>query len=191
MKKTIVLALLVCAVGVAQDRERERQPRTGSQPQVGGGYVPTRGPVPAREQNSPQNHNAARMQQNGVDSNRSFQDKLGHPEAPHVHVKNDQWVGHNSGRGDAHYQVEQPWSRGRFDGGFGRDHVFLLAGGNRERFWFNDYYWDVAPYDYNVVANWNWSGDRMVIYEDPDHIGWYLAYNPRFGTYAHVEYQGR
>jgi hypothetical protein len=117
-------------------------------------------------------------------------DKKGHPEVPHVHAKNDEWVGHNSGRNDAHYHLDKPFAHGPFTGGFGPQNVFNLAGGNRERFWFNNWYWDVAPYDYNVVVGWNWGGDQIVIYEDPDHDGWYLAYNPRLGTYAHVEYLG-
>jgi hypothetical protein len=114
----------------------------------------------------------------------------GHPDVPHVVAKNDKWVGHDSGAKDPHYQMAQPFAHGHFSGGFGPQHVFVLAGGNRERFWFGNFFWDVAAFDYNIVAGWNWSGDQIVIYEDPDHVGWYLAYNPRLGTYAHVEYLG-
>lgn len=154
---------------------------------VGGGHIPARGPAPSH---APA-HTAPAKGGGGQEAGRpKYNDQAGHPEAPHVHAKNDQWVGHDSGKNDPHYHLDHPWEHGRFGGETGRGHIYRIEGGNRERFWFGGFYFNVAPYDYDYCNDWLWGTDDIVLYPDPDHDGWYLAYNVRLGVYVHVMYLG-
>jgi hypothetical protein len=107
-----------------------------------------------------------------------------------VHPENDRWIGHATGRNDPNYHLDHPWEHGRFSGPIGAHHVFRLVGGNRERFGIGGAFFSVAPYDYDYAGDWLWDNDDIVLYPDPDHDGWYLAYNVRLGTYVHVMYLG-
>jgi hypothetical protein len=184
MHLALTALLVVSSAAFAQRPEKEHSRPAAPSP-------PSRGPEPfhGTPRATPQRHEGDVNRGAQQAPPRNYSDKPGHPNAPHVD-RDNKWVGHDSGRDDAHYHVDRPWEHGRFTGGFGPSHRWRIGGGGPQRFWFNNWYWSVAPYDIGFVSDWDWNDDYIIIYDDPDHPGWYLAYNTRLGTYVHVMYLG-
>jgi hypothetical protein len=55
---------------------------------------------------------------------------------------------------------------------------------------YDDSNWVVANYDLNRCRDWEWERDRVYVYDDDHHPGWYLLFNARLGRSVHVEYFG-
>jgi hypothetical protein len=145
--------------------------------EVGHGHIPAHGPT-RMAGHTPAPHPAGG----------SFVDRAGHPNAPHVDARTDEWVGHD--RDEPGLRLAHPWAHGHFTGEIGPHRIYRLEGGDFHRFGFEGWFFAVAPVDYAYCNDWLWDRDDIVLYGDDDHPGFYLAYNVRLGTYVHVEFLG-
>ena len=176
-----------------EGKRGEDRGRAGNQPV--GQHFPQHGPARGTAQPRPEGRGGAPQAgapeaRGGELQGRRPEDRGGAPNrgpAPvaRPHVEGEQWVQHEHVP-----HIDHPFPHGQFRLGFGANHVFRIEGGNRERFWFNGNYFQVAPVDWPYVADWDWNGDPIAIYLDPDDPGYYLAYNGRLGAYIHVIYLG-
>jgi len=146
--------------------------------------------------------------QQRYDSRPVYRDRSGNRPAQRVETRVD--TRYNSGynrndhgqpayradRADRDYRSSPEYRVGYGSrGGFSHDyigprHVWRLEGGGRDRFFFRGFYFRVAAYDYAYADGWYWDRDNVIIYDDPDNSGCYLAYNTRLGTYLHVTFDG-
>jgi len=109
------------------------------------------------------------------------------------HVSNDHWYGHDRPN-DRRYVVDHPFEHGRFEH-FGPSYRYHVERFDRDhhRFFFpGGFSFEIASWDWDVASDWCWDcdGDNFVVYDDPDHEGWYLIYNVHTGVYIHAQYMG-
>ena len=176
----VAVGLLYAGSAVAQrgdqrPTEQRAQQRPAERPRANQGRVPP--PPPART-----NHGEVREPERLP---------TGHVnDVPHVN--HDHWYGHES-VSDARFRLATPWEHGRFDR-IGPSYRFGVERIDRDqhRFWLTGRGgFEIAAWDWPLAADWCWDcGDDFVIYDDPDHPGWYLLYNVHTGVYVHAHYLG-
>lgn len=109
------------------------------------------------------------------------------------HVGGNRWFGHDE-PGDPRYRLEKPFAFGRFErfGPAFRHRVVRVDHEHHRCRFDDDFLFEVAVWDWPLWDSWCWDcGDDFVVYEDPDHVGWYLIYDVHTGGFVHAQYLGR
>jgi len=86
--------------------------------------------------------------------------------------------------------LAQAISNGHYAGAIGASHLHRLESGDSRRFGFEDVFFSVAADDSPRAGEWLFGTDDIVLYDDPDRPGCYLAYNVRLRSFVHAEYIG-
>jgi len=178
----LLLALVMAVPALGQEHEKhegkqqeEQHEKHGGPPHANEGRIP---PPPEARRDSHGEREGERFEGGRVNNR--------------PHVNNDHWYGHDRAD-DPRYRVTHPFEHGRFEH-FGPSfrYVVIRVDRHHHRFWFpGGYYFEIASWDWPECEGWCWNcGDDFVIYEDPDHIGWYLLYDIETGAYVHVIYLG-
>jgi hypothetical protein len=171
----VALVLIAALPVLAQRGQEHGQERGANTPRANQGHVP---PPPQRRDDprakpEPEHH------------------ATGHVNTT-PHVNNDHWYGHDR-PDDKRYHFDRPYEHGRFEH-FGPSYRYRVERFDLDhhRFWLpGGFFFEVASWDWPVCADWCWDcADDFTIYEDTDHVGWYLLYNVHTGVYVHVNYMG-
>ena len=177
----LALALFIAIPAFGQQHHDDRgghsdnAPHQSAPPRGNGGHIP---PAPAARSDRHADREGEHVEGGRVDNSH--------------HVNNDHWYGHERAD-DPRFRMAHPFAHGRFEHfGPGFRYNVLRVDRGSHRFWLpGGFYFQVAPWDWSECAAWCWDcGDDFVVYEDPDHLGWYLLYNVQTGAYVHVQYLG-
>ena len=160
-----------------QDRPKPPAPASQEQarPRANQGHVP---PPPQARANHTEAREPERLPTGHVN------------ETPHVN--HDHWYGHEAAN-DARFHLATPWEHGRFPHvGPSYRYAAQRFDEHAHRFWIaGSGSFEIAAWDWPLAADWCWDcGDDFVIYDDPDHPGWYLVYNVHTGVYVHAQFIG-
>lgn len=171
----LALAAAIPAFTQHEKSGKESKAPHANSPRANGGHLP---PAPAARKDEHVEREHER-------------DEGGHVnERPHV--RNDHWYGHERAD-DRRFHFDHPYEHGRFEH-FGPSYRYRVIRFDRDhrRFWFpGGFFFEVADWDWHECEDWCWEcGDDFAVYDDPDHIGWYMLYNVHTGVYVHVTYLG-
>ena len=179
----LAIALIASAPAFAQPQERHEEgkqeaPKRAVEknpPRANGGHIP---PAPERRADP----NAGREAHKFEDGRAS--------DRPHV--ANDHWYGHEAPN-DPRFHIDHPFPHGHF-AHFGASYRYRVVRYDiaAHRFWFAGGGFEIAAWDWAQCADWCWNcgADDFVVYEDSDHVGWYLVYNIHTGVYVHAQFLG-
>jgi hypothetical protein len=183
MKRTAALLFglsLLGAVALSAQRPEEHPqsqnrpaPEHGRPPRANQGHIP---PPPAHSPRGGKPE-AERLDGGRVDNT--------------PHVSHDRWYGHG-GADDRRFHLDRPFAHGHFarvgpTNRFQFERVDIAT----HRLWLVGGSFEVAAWDWGLCADWCWNcADDFVVYDDPDHPGWYLVYNLQTGGYVHAQYLG-